>query len=135
MKRQLSIPASLSELGSLRDEIFEFIGTELNETDRSRVILALDEAVTNVIVHGYGNDQSKKVDIEMESDLRSFIFVISDSAREYNPLKNLPVEQEIFDRAGQIGGLGIYIYSRIMKTDYEYNPGIGNRLTLIKEKL
>lgn len=134
MKRLVSIPASLSELLNLRESLLDFIGTDLDEIDRSRVILAIDEAVANVIIHGYKNDASQTVDIKMESDSRSLTFTITDKAYKYNPLEYAFPEMEVYHENGRCGGLGVDLYSRIMKVNYESNPAGGNRLILVKEK-
>ena len=134
MKQSLSIPARPSELSVLRAAILDFIGEDLDEKNKGRVILAIDEAVSNVIVHGYAYDESKMIDIEMESDPDSFIFIVSDSAKEYNPLESVSPDIERYHEDGQSSGLGVDIYRRIMKTRYERSSNGGNRLILVKEK-
>lgn len=134
MKKSLSIPARLSELSLVREAVLDFIGDGLSDTERGRVILAIDEAVSNVVVHGYNYDESKKIDIEMESDPASFTFIISDVAPEFNPLNLSPPDIENYHENGQDSGLGVDIYKRIMKVKYMRNADGGNRLILIKEK-
>jgi len=133
MENKLSIPARLSELSVLRAVIMEFIGTALDETDRGRVVLAIDEAVSNVIVHGYKCDESRIIDIEMRSDPDSFTFIISDLAEQFNPLESSIPDIEQYHEEGQSSGLGVDIYRRIMKARYELDTNGGNRLILIKE--
>lgn len=134
MKKSLSIPARLSELSAVREAVSGFIGDDLNDTDRSRVILAIDEAVSNVVVHGYNYDESKIIDIDMESDPASFTFIITDYAPEFNPLNSDAPDIENYHESGQDSGLGVDIYKRIMKVQYMRNPEGGNRLILVKEK-
>lgn len=106
----------------------------MDETDIGRVILAVDEAVSNVIVHGYKYDESKSIDIDMNSDSDSFTFTISDSAPQYNPLDSASPDIDCYHENGHNGGLGVDIYKRIMKASYELNDNGGNRLILVKEK-
>ncbi len=134
MKKSLTISARLSELSAVREAVSDFIGDGLNDTERGRVILAIDEAVSNVVVHGYNYDESKIIDIDMESDPTSFTFIISDFASEFNPLNSEAADIENYHASGQDSGLGVDIYKRIMKVQYMRNAQGGNRLILIKEK-
>lgn len=133
MEQKISIQAGLSKLSFLRSAVSDFVGTALEETDKGRVILAIDEAVSNVIVHGYNNDDTKMIEIEMKSDPGFFTFIISDRAGEYNPLETVSPDIDQYHDEGHCGGLGIDIYRRIMKVQYERDSNGGNRLILIKE--
>jgi len=134
MKRSISIPAVLSGLSALRDAISDFIGIALDETDKGRVILAVDEAVTNVIAHGYHYDESKSIVVEMESSPDSFTFIIIDTAEEFNPLEVAVPDITEYHEQGGSGGLGVDLYRRIMDVRYERIESGGNRLILIKER-
>ena len=134
MKKNMIIPARLSDLSVLRAAVDDFIGTALDDTDKGRVILAIDEAASNIIIHGYNNDESKTLDIDMESGPDSFTFIISDTAKEYNPLEAPSPYVDSYHETGQESGLGVDLYRRIMKIQYEKKSDGGNRLILIKEK-
>lgn len=134
MKKSLTIPARLSELSLVREAVLDFIGDGLNDTERGRVVLAIDEAVSNVVVHGYNYDESKTIDIDMESDPASFTFIISDFAPEFNPLNSSAPDIENYHENGQGSGLGVDIYKRIMKVKYMRSAHGSNRLILIKER-
>lgn len=135
MKRSISIPAVLSELSTFRNEIAGFLGNSLDEIDRGRVVLAIDEAVSNIITHGYNSDETKIIEIDMESTPDLFKFIITDTAPEYNPLESEPTDIDKYHDEGSDSGLGIDIIRRIMEVRYEKNPEGGNRLILIKEKI
>lgn len=134
MKRSLSIPARLSELCTVREAVQDFIGPDLGENEAGRVILAIDEAVSNIIIHGYKCDENQKVDIDMESGPDSFTFVISDTAPEYNPLSSAPPDIGTYHENGLSSGLGVDVYRRVMKVQYIRDTEGGNRLILVKEK-
>lgn len=134
MKLSITIHAALSELSKVRESVSGFIGNGLDDIDRGRVILAIDEAVSNVITHGYRSDETETLEIEMVSDDRSFTFSIIDRAESYNPLENPPADIENYYENGKDTGFGVDVYSRIMKVYYEKNGEKGNRLILVKEK-
>ncbi len=135
MKRRISIPAVLSELSTLRNEVSGFLGESLDDTDIGRVVLAIDEAVSNIITHGYNSDETKRIEIDMESAPDSFKFIITDTAPEYNPLESEPPDIDKYHDEGLNSGLGVDLIRRIMEVRYEKNPEGGNRLILIKEKI
>jgi anti-sigma regulatory factor (Ser/Thr protein kinase) len=135
MKRSISIPAVLSELSALRNEVSGFLGNSLGDTDRGRVVLAIDEAVSNIITHGYNIDETKIIEIDMESAADSFKFILTDTAPEYNPLESEPADINKYHGEGLDSGLGVDLIRRIMEVRYEKNPEGGNRLILIKEKI
>jgi len=91
--------------------------------------LCLEEAVSNVILHGYGADTSGPVIVRFmmpRHDL--FAFVVEDEARHFNPL-DVPAP----DPAGKVrvGGRGIH-FLRQFANGLEYEPTpTGNRLRLI----
>lgn len=134
MKHSIIIHAGLSELARLRAALADFIGTALDEKDKGRVILAVDEAVSNVIIHGYNSDESKTVCIEMHSDESAFTFIITDKAKLYNPLESPLHDMEDHHDCGKNSGLGVDIYRKIMKVYYEQGSDGSNRLIMIKEK-
>ena len=134
MKKRLSISARLSELSAVRKAVSDFIGDGLNDIERGRVILAIDEAVSNVVVHGYNYDESKIIDIDMESDPTSFTFIISDFASEFNPLNSEAADIENYHASGTDRGWGVEIFKRIKQDQYVRNARGGNQLILIKEK-
>jgi len=95
--------------------------------------LAVEEAITNIIVHGY-----KRPDGEIQvicSGMSDAIEIrIVDSAPPFDPL-SLP-EPDLSSTVSErrIGGLGIYLIRRVMDGFlYRYEDG-KNILTLIKKK-
>ena len=86
--------------------------------------LALEEAVTNVIMYAYPKGTDGLVDIEAIIREHSLSFVISDSGQAFDPTAqpDADVSQSIENR--QVGGLGIYLVRSIMdNVSYERNGG------------
>lgn len=95
--------------------------------------LAVEEAVTNVILHGYAEIPGQ-IQITCHVTPHFAEVQILDSAAPFNPL-TIPepdVTEEIEER--QIGGLGIFLIRRVMdEVSYRYDDG-HNILVLIKKK-
>lgn len=105
----------------------------LDATEENKIILAVDEAISNIIEHGYDPDQEGSIEIEIEADARVFKVVIRDEGRVFDPENKGDVDIENHVSAGKKKGLGIFLMRRIMdEVRYTYKEGNRNELTLIK---
>jgi len=96
------------------------------------VILAVDEAVSNVIAHGY-QGQEGAIEIEVSREGDALVIRIRDEAPPFDPTivpppdVTLPLEQRI------PGGLGIHLIRQIMdEMTHRVTHQGGNELTLVK---
>ena len=124
--------SELSELDRFRSVISDFIARDLGEIEKNRVILALDEAFVNVITHGYGQAGSAPIELSMDRKDNGFEFSLLDRAPLFDPLKAPGPDLETHGDSGKNHGLGIHLYTTIMKTTHAARPGGGNILTMFK---
>ena len=96
------------------------------------VSLAVDEAVSNVIAHGY-QGQGGAVEIEVSREGDALVIRVRDEAAPFDPTivpppdLTLPLEQRT------PGGLGIHLIRQIMdEISHRVTPQGGNELTLVK---
>lgn len=131
----LSVKASLDNLQEIRSYIDQ-VGAELgvNETAMGDLRLVVDEAVTNVVIHGYG-ELDGTVDIHMEANGDSVIIRIRDRAERFDPSHvNVPqLDTALKDRP--FGGMGIFLIKK-MTDEAEFLPlaGGGNEIRLVKHR-
>ena len=124
-ERHLLIHNDIQQIPQLADFV-ETIAEE-KHLDHSLTLslnLALEEAVTNVIMYAYPEGTDGLVDIEAIIREHSLSFVISDSGQAFDPTAqpDADVSQSIENR--QVGGLGIYLVRSIMdNVSYERNGG------------
>ena len=124
-ERHLLIHNDIQQIPQLADFV-ETIAEE-KHLDHSLTLslnLALEEAVTNVIMYAYPEGTDGLVDIEAIIREHSLSFVISDSGQPFDPTAqpDADVSQSIENR--QVGGLGIYLVRSIMdNVSYERNGG------------
>ena len=86
--------------------------------------LALEEAVTNVIMYAYPKGTDGLVDIEAIIRKDSLSFVISDSGQAFDPTAQPDVDITKGVDERQVGGLGIYLVRSIMDNlSYERSDG------------
>lgn len=95
--------------------------------------LAVEEAITNVIVHGY-KKPGGVIAISCRVTRNRAEIQLADSAPPFNPL-SLPepdIDAGVDER--QIGGLGIYLLRQVMdEISYRYEDG-KNILVLVKQR-
>lgn len=95
--------------------------------------LALEEAVTNVMLYAYPQDKNGKVLIEAEKSDNQIVFVISDNGIPFDPTKQPPVNTSLGLEERSIGGLGIHLVRQIMDQIQYRREDNKNILTLIKK--
>ena len=130
----ITLAASFDELAGARRELAAFIGSALCDIDRSRTVLAVDEALSNVIEHGYRGSEGE-ISVRMEEDDSAFTITIEDGAPPFDPLSRAPIDIDARLDEGADGGMVVEILRRLTDARYERNEQGGNRLILRKEKL
>jgi serine/threonine-protein kinase RsbW len=95
--------------------------------------LAVDEACTNIITHGYAGMNPGSIILSLDLEPQRLKLVLTDFGHAFEPAEPpLPdVAAGLEDRP--MGGFGLYfIYQCMDEVDYEADP-CGNRLTLVKK--
>lgn len=132
----LHIAAELENLAGIRRFVEE---TALTLGVEPAVIpalqLAVDEAATNIILHGYQR-RSGPLEIELEPAGSDLVVYLRDEAEPFDPTTapspdlTLPLEE----RAP--GGMGIYLIRQSMdQISHRLTANGGNELTLIKRSV
>jgi serine/threonine-protein kinase RsbW len=110
----LTVPGTLDSLKPIRDYVINATATAgLNKVLANRLRLAVDEIVTNSIVHGY-DEAGIEGDIRIEADIddERLMIVVEDSGPHYDPTQhNMPTQEDLSSPLDtrDIGGLGIYL--------------------------
>jgi len=101
-----------------------------DESTRCRVGLAVDEALTNIIRHGYAGGADGVIDIGMRCGGSTIEFVIEDRARQVqlDQIKGRALDDI------RPGGLGVHLIREVMDVVvWSHRQGGGMRLELTKE--
>lgn len=132
--REITIGSDIAEIPKVStwlEEAMQQNGFSDEETLDTQ--LAVEEAVTNVIVHGY-KTTGGIVAISLRFVSGDMHITITDSALPFNPL-SLPdpdVEADVNER--RIGGLGVYLIRQVMDDiAYQFVDG-KNILSLTKKR-
>ena len=129
----LSVKASLDNLQKIRqyiDQAGKSLG--VSESALGDLRLVVDEAVTNVIIHGYG-DADGSVELHMEADGDAVIIRIRDQAKTFDASHiNAPqLDTALKDRP--FGGMGIFLIKKMTdEAEFLPLPGGGNEIRLVK---
>jgi serine/threonine-protein kinase RsbW len=133
-REKLIITNDTKYLATVRNFAAQMVAlSRLPRGDENKIVLAVDEAVTNVIEHGYEPNQVGPVEIEIQIDEDIFVIYIRDQAKAYNP--DAKEDPDIMEhlKSGKKKGLGIFLIRQIMdEVKYQYKGGIQNELMMVK---
>ena len=132
---KLELTSDVRELPAIRDQFRAFVrALGWDEHDMADIVLAADEALTNVIRHGYGSQPGNHIQMY--------------ARRVVDPQRGAGIEIVIHDRARQVplekicgrdlddvrpGGLGVHIIRSLMdESAYSHRDGGGMQLVMRK---
>ena len=95
--------------------------------------LALEEAVTNVMLYAYPGRDDGKVIVECAKVNNRLIFTITDSGIPFDPTQQKEVNVTLSAEERAIGGLGIHLVRQLMDEVRYRREEEKNVLTLVKK--
>ncbi len=131
MKERFVLKNGAADLPLFRNQVRNLLSQyHWSEQQRGEWTLVLDEALTNVIRHAYGQE-SGEIIIEMIDTETQTEFVIEDHGKRFDPTQ-VP-EPELPKKTP--GGLGVHLI-RSLTDRFEYDDSFqgGNRIRLIRYK-
>lgn len=123
-------------LENIRDFVFKnSIKFGFNSYKAEELVLAVDEACTNLIKHAYKYNLTDNITIELKCCEYKFIVKIIDNSQPFDPREVTDPDLEQYRKEYRKGGLGIFIMKSLVDNiDYttSQNGKIKNILTLTK---
>ena len=125
--------ATLADLGQIRRFVLEgaaVLGAERRAADD--LVIAIDEAATNVINYGY-RDHPGPVEVSLERDDGEIVMRLSDQAPAFDPTgwPEPRLDLDIGNRP--FGGMGIHLMrTSVDRLTYAARGRVGNDLTFVK---
>lgn len=102
-----------------------------DKDDAMMIVLAVDEAASNIIKYGYDNAKDGTIDLKMSDEDEKIIFVLRDYGKKCDPVK---FESRKLDDV-RPGGLGLYLMKTIMDdVSYNVDLDVGTELYMTKKK-
>ncbi|HEY6952672.1 MAG TPA: ATP-binding protein [Bacteroidota bacterium] len=119
-------------------EVREFVSDAarqfgFNDEDIANIVLAVDEACTNIIKHAYQYAPDEHIDIAILRNNGAFEIRIRDTGRNFDPesLRAPDLKRNLTHH--RRGGLGVYLMKKLMdKVEYNFAPGHSNEVSLTK---
>jgi serine/threonine-protein kinase RsbW len=119
-------------------EVREFVSDAarqfgFHEEDVANIVLAVDEACTNIIKHSYQYAPDKEIEIAITRNNGTFEVKIKDHGKSFNPgsLRAPDLKRNLSEH--RRGGLGVYLMRKLMdKVEYSFEPGETNEVSLVK---
>jgi serine/threonine-protein kinase RsbW len=126
----LSMSADSEAIATIVDSISETLARlQVPEQKRFEVVLAVQEALANAVVHGCGNDPSKEVRCRLQSDPRGqIVIIVTDPGPGFSP--DLLSDPKRSDNLYVDHGRGVYLIRQLM--DEVQFEGSGNEIRMWK---
>jgi anti-sigma regulatory factor (Ser/Thr protein kinase) len=133
-ERHLLLQKDVRQIPQLAD----FVETIAQESNLDQALamtlnLALEEAVTNVIMYAYPKGSQGLVDLEAIVRKDSLVFILSDSGKPFDPTAAPKADISLDVEERPIGGLGIYMVMNIMDSVAYRRENDRNILTMTKK--
>lgn len=134
IKKKLVIKSRTENLSSIRNFISEnAFNAGLNNQDTDDIILAVDEACTNIIRHAYKSVPDGEIIIEIDYSTKKFTVRLIDYGNSFDPQSVPKPDLQKYFRQKKVGGLGLYLMKTLMDdVQYISVPGKYNQVMLSK---
>ena len=129
----MTVPAELERLADIRALVREVaIEGGAPPVCLDDLVQAVDEAATNIVVHGYGHDGGP-IDINARVDGERIVVELRDRAPAFDPTEVPEPDLSIPPLQRRPGGMGLHLI-RLATDSMAYRPrlGGGNILTLTR---
>ena len=129
----LIIPARLEKLAQVRHFVTSAaVNMPCDQEIIDDIILATDEAVTNIIVHGY-EGQEGDISISLCREPDACVVILEDNAPAYDPNDAPQPDINAPLASRPLGGLGVHLIRHLMdELRYQQKSDGTNELTLVK---
>ncbi len=134
INKKITVSSSTDNLSRIR----EFIKTTSEEAGfdkdtANKIVLATDEACTNIIKHAYKNIKTGRIEINISFKNKKFTVSISDSGKHFNSSSVPEPDLPRYYQEKKVGGLGMYLMKKLMdEVKYSQQNDKKNKVTLVK---
>jgi len=132
--KELIVKSKTENLSAIRDFISRnALSAGIKKDMIENIMLAVDEACTNIIRHAYSSTPDGEIKIKLNYNLEKFTILIIDYGNSFDPeIVPDPDLRKYYDE-GKAGGLGMYLMKTLMdEVKYISVPGKYNQVFLSK---
>jgi serine/threonine-protein kinase RsbW len=131
---ELVVKSTTDNLSQIRDfmkNAAKKCGFSEDITDK--IVLAVDEACTNIIKHAYKFSPNGKIIIAVKFADSKFEISITDEGLHFNPGTIPEPDIQEYYKQKKVGGLGMYLIKKLMdEVNYSTLTGNKNQVILVK---
>lgn len=131
----ICVPGKATFMKAIREMIDQAaMDFGFEEDSREQIVMAVDEACTNIVKHGYQAQKTAgKIYLKVSVCRTHLIVEVMDEASRFSSADEKGMNPSEFLTSGESHGFGLYIMHSFMDgVEHEYEEGKGNRLRLIK---
>ncbi|MHB1688660.1 MAG: ATP-binding protein [Ignavibacteriaceae bacterium] len=133
-EKELAVKSRTENLSAIRNFVSSGaleIGVPLDVVEN--IILAVDEACTNIIKHAYQYFPEGEIIVKLKISPEKFTVIIIDHGVPFKPGTIPDPDLQKYYRQHRVGGLGMYLMKSLMdEVKYVSVPGKYNRVLLSK---
>ena len=132
--REVVVKSTTANLSKIR----EFMKETAHECGFSddvigKIILAVDEACTNIIKHAYKYSPEGNIHISIKFADTKFEISITDEGLHFNPVMVPEPDIQEYYKQKKVGGLGVFLIKKLMdEVTYHTLTGNKNQVVLVK---
>jgi len=132
---ELIVKSRTENLSLIRDFVSKKASAAgLSKEDIENIMLAVDEACTNIIKHAYKSYNDGEIVINLEFNAQKVLISIIDYGNTFNPDSVPDPDLQKYYKNGRVGGLGMYLMKTLMDdVKYISVPGEYNKVLLSKK--
>lgn len=135
MKANIRTICSQKALGIIREFLYEFLnGLDISSSEVNQIVLAMDEAVSNAIIHGNKSDENKMLEVDISANDKQIKILLSDIGLLDLAKRDEKVDKPLTDiiKEQQKGGLGLKLIHTIMDMVTFYTKDDKSYLMMLK---
>ena len=131
---ELSLPSRIDTVATAAAAVAEFVNRSgISEEAAFGIDMAVREAVTNAVLHGNRQDESKTVDVTLKSSPDAVEISVHDQGAGFNP-EEVP-DPTAAENILKSSGRGIFFMRTFMDgVDWSIRPGGGTTVRMVKRR-
>jgi anti-sigma regulatory factor (Ser/Thr protein kinase) len=135
ISRSLTLPNEVEQLSQLAPFVWSFAEeAHLGEQSTMQLDLALDEAVTNVVLYAYPKGVKGDVTVDAKREGDTLEVVLTDSGTPFDPTIQDEPDVTLSADERPIGGLGIFLIRQMMD-EISYHRENGKNILVLRKSL
>lgn len=133
-EKELLVKSTTDNLAAIRDFIKSAANQSgFSEDSTGKIILAVDEACTNIIKHAYKYSPEGNILIKVKFNDPKFSISITDDGSHFDPNKVPEPDLREYYKQKRVGGLGMFLIKKLMdEVNYSTLSGNKNQVILVK---